>query len=498
MSYSRTHLLLCLVMLSPVPTALAQWSDDPAVNLAIADRSGEQTQPKIRALPDGGAYISWFDNSAGGYDVYLQRLNAAGLELWPHNGVLIADRGFSSTQDYDLDIDTQGHALLTFRDDRLAGTQITATKVDPSGVQLWGATGVQLTSGGDFVAAPKISGTTDGAAVVAWTNNNDVRLQKLDASGAPLWGAGVTIPAIGGDSTSASDMDTSDAGGVIISMVRGFLGPKHLHAQKYDTNGNPLWGATPLAVFDGGALQTANFPQFVPDGSGGAAFAWYSVNAGLQCHAQWVQSDSTEAFGHNGVTVSTAPRDRTQPDVSFNTATSETFVFWREETGGPNPTYGIYGQKLDGSGNRQWTSEGAVVEPLSTTEVVQVRQVRTGDAATALWVETVSFGNQLVHAERLNTFGDPHWKPDTVAVSTVASGTSRLTAAATPGDGILAVWSDDRNDVNDVYGQRIGPDGTLGGGDVIPTMSTVGLTALMLLTLGAGVTIVRRRRQTTI
>ncbi len=491
---SNTQVSLCLFILLPASTLWGQWSSDPAMNLAIADRSGEQVQAKMCTLPDGGAYVSWFDNSAGGYDVYLQRLNGLGVEQWAHNGVLIADRGFSSTQDYDLDIDEQGNALLTFRDDRVAGTQITATKVDPSGAQLWGATGVQLTSGGDFVAAPKISSTTDGAAVVAWTNNNDVRLQKLDAAGAPLWGAGVTILAIGGDGTSASDMDTSDAGGVIVSVVRGFLGPKHLHAQKYDADGNPLWGATPPAVFDGGALQTGNFPQFVPDDDGGAVFAWYSVNAGLQCHAQWVQSDGTEAFGHNGVTVSTAARDRTQPAVSFNPATSETFVFWREETGAPNPTYGIYGQKLDSSGSRQWSSEGVAVEPLSSTEVVQVTQAHTGDAATVLWVETVTFGDQLVHASRLDTMGQPLWAPDIVDVSTVSSSKSRLAAAVTPADGVLAVWSDSRNDVNDVYGQRINADGTLGGGDIIPAMSTIGLLVLACMTLGAGAAILRRRR----
>jgi len=440
----------------------AQWPGDPAANLAIADLSGEQVQAKIRVTPDGGAYVSWFDNSTGGYDVTLQRLDADGNELWAHNGVLIADRGFSSTQDYDLDLDTAGNALLTFRDDRSGGTQITATKVSPAGVQLWGPTGVQLTTGGDFVAAPKIAGTTDGEAVVAWTNNNDVRLQKLDADGIAQWGAGVTIPAIGGDSTSASDLDASDAGGAILSMVRGFLGPKHLHAQKFDAAGNALWGAVPLAVFDGGPLQTANFPQFVPDGNGGAAFAWYSVSPVLQCHAQWIQADATEAFGHNGVIVSTALRNRTAPVVSFNPSASETFVFWREEDS--PPMYGVYGQKLGPTGVRLWGDSGVEVEPLSSTELVQVTQVATGDGAEVLWVETLMFQQQLVHASRLAGNGTFQWVPQTTLVSSVISGKSRLTAAATSDDAVVAVWSDSRDDANDVYGQRIAPDGTLGGG----------------------------------
>lgn len=90
-------------------------------------------------------------------------------------------------------------------------------------MQLWGETGVQLTSGSPFFAAPKIAGTIDGGIVVAWSSDSNVALQKLGSSGTPGWSAGIVTPAIGGDSTSAADLDASDAGGVIISMVCGYV-----------------------------------------------------------------------------------------------------------------------------------------------------------------------------------------------------------------------------------------------------------------------------------
>lgn len=68
--------LVAILGLVPAGACLAQWSSDASQNLVIADRSGEQTQAKIVATSDGGCYISWFDNHAGGYDVYLQRLDA--------------------------------------------------------------------------------------------------------------------------------------------------------------------------------------------------------------------------------------------------------------------------------------------------------------------------------------------------------------------------------------------------------------------------------------
>jgi hypothetical protein len=135
-------MLFALAVALVAAPARGQWSTDPASNLVIADRSGEQVQPRIVATPDGGFYISWFDNSAGGYDVYLQRLDISGTEQWAHNGVLVADRSFSSNQSYGLGVDTAGNALLAFRDDRGGGIEVTVTKVTPAGAMPWGAAGV--------------------------------------------------------------------------------------------------------------------------------------------------------------------------------------------------------------------------------------------------------------------------------------------------------------------------------------------------------------------
>src|SRR2546423_4980775 len=129
--------------LSAAGLAVAQWSASAASNLSVADRPSEQVQAKIRPTPDGGCYISWFDNAAGGYDVYLQRLNSAGLEQWAHNGILIADRGVASTVDYDLAVDGTGNAVISSNDDTIvAGTQqIPVQQVSPAGALLWAPRG---------------------------------------------------------------------------------------------------------------------------------------------------------------------------------------------------------------------------------------------------------------------------------------------------------------------------------------------------------------------
>jgi len=456
-------ILLFLVVL-PV---YAQWSDDPAVNLAIADRSGEQVQPKVLSTPDGGCYISWFDNSSGGYDVYLQRLDASGNEMWVHNGLLIADRSFSSTENYGLGLDTAGNALLAFRDDRFGATVITAAMVSPDGTMPWGANGVQLTSG-EAVYSPGITGTSDGCAVVGWTHSNSVKLQKLDVTGSSLWGSGVVFTDTSSASFGIADLHGSDAGSVIVSWVRWgpmYWDPKHLWAQKVSATGATMWN-TPgphVIVFDGDSLQFGNYPSFVTDGSGGAAFGWYGVSP-LQCYAQHILADGSEAFPHNGVPASTnVAQIRVSPDVSFNPATGETFLFYVEENLSQSQ-FGLHGQKFAPDGTRQWTDHGKTLTPLSDDSLLSVRNLQYDDGAMAFAILSPSYASDLVLATRVDGNGDFSWPEELVTACTLPSGKSRLNAAlSTSGYAVLA-WSDDRSGSyqHDIYGQNVNPDGTLG------------------------------------
>ena len=67
----------------------------------------------------------------------MQRLNPKGVEQFHHDGIEVAHLGNSSTEDYYLDVDTKGNALLAFLDTR-EGTnqQVTAAKMSPAGKAL--------------------------------------------------------------------------------------------------------------------------------------------------------------------------------------------------------------------------------------------------------------------------------------------------------------------------------------------------------------------------
>ena len=461
----RASFFLCIVLAS---AAWAQWSPDPSQNLALADKpNNDQVQPKLRPLSGNGWYVSWFDADPTtpppvGYDPTLQRLNSAGVEQLAHNGVRVADLGNSSTQDWGLDVDSKGRALLTFLDTRDGSNQqVTATKIGPEGGPMWGPRGVQLTRDNHFHAAPKIAGTSDGNVVVAWTSDSQVVVQKLNSRGRPQWGAGIVFSE-SGFNYSVADLHAADNGSVILSMVRdqGFGSDRQLRANKLDANGALLWGQQNIAVFDTGSLQFGNWPDFIPDGSGGAVFAWYTSSPALQCFAQHILTDGSEAFSHNGVAVSTNTFNvRVSPSVTYSARTGDTYVFWTEEDSNQF-TNGVSGQKLNSTGTRKWGSTGKTIVPLGPDAQIFVESVQTSSGPLVFWVDQASFTSSQIVATKLDGAGRvvcPQFPVSTSAVTPFG-----LVADTAPSGLTALVWSDSRIGNNGIYIQNVNRDCSLG------------------------------------
>ncbi|HTW59425.1 MAG TPA: hypothetical protein VMD99_14935 [Terriglobales bacterium] len=449
--------------------ALAQWSSNPALNLALADNNNgsDQVQPKLVPFQNKGWYVSWFDANPStpppiGYDVFYQRLMPDGVQHLPQGGEMVADLSNSSTEDYGLDTDTSGNALIAFLDTREGSNQqVTAAKLGPEGGKLWGRLGVQLTSDSNFHAAPKITGTSDGNIVVAWTSNSDVVLQKLNAAGEPQWGSGVVFSETGYD-YSLADLHAADHGSVIVSWVRnsGFGSDSQLRANKVSATGALLWGTGNVDIFDTGSLQFGNFPYFVYDGSGGAVFAWYTSTPALQVFAQHILADGTEAFPHNGSAVSANPANvRVSPAAAYRIFTQEVFVFWTEEDGN-QVLNGVYGQKFNSSGVPQWGADGLAIVPLGADQQIFVETVPMGSGALTFWVDQQSYGASTIQAVKLSGSGAalcPQFP-----VSSVLSNKARLAAAISRTGTAAVAFEDDRVGNNGIYIQNVNLNCSLG------------------------------------
>jgi hypothetical protein len=460
--------------------AFAQWSNNPAVNLTVCDTTGEQALAKIGSTSDGGCYISWFDNRSGSYAVYMQRLDPLGNKLWTPTGLLISNNPQSSSLvDYDLLVDADDNAIVSFTDTRNGGNlNVFAYRISPDGNFVWGNNGISLSGSTDFQANPKLAQTDDGNIVVAWiiaATRSQVGLQKLSLNGDKLWGTNPIVLQSSTEGYNYPDIVSSDSGGVILfhTVTTGTFPAQtvKLRAKKISSTGTVSWNTN---IQDLGTIAAFTVPKVYSDNNNGGLIAWHDdrdANSLQSGFVQRVASSGSIYFPVNGAEVSLmANRHKFNPVVAFDNTTDETYVFWMETEPNQNQN-GISGQKLSLNGARQWTDNAKIFKDLSVafTTSISYLTAETGNSRAYLfYLEGNGAGlNDKVEGFACDASGNFLWTGNFTILSNPISDKLQMVSTVDVYKNCKLAWGDKRLDSQGIYGQDINPDGELGN-SVVP------------------------------
>lgn len=455
-----------LAMAATTRPATAAWPHDPnAGNVAVCAAANTQGSQKV--LPDGsgGAFIVWTDARAGiGYDIYAQRISAAGVPLWTANGVAVC----SATGDQYAPViaaDGAGGAIIAWYDSRgVTNFDIYAQRVSATGVAQWAANGLALCTAAGNQEAPAIVSDGSGGAIVTWQDyrsgtHYDVYAQRLNAAGTLQWtGNGVALCAAVNDQYSPR-IASDGAGGAIVTWTdyRGGAS-SDIYAQRVGAAGSTQWSSNGVSVC--AAANSQMNPVIVADGAGGAVIAWQdSRSASNDIYAQRISATGAPQWTGNGVAVCTATNGQTDPGIATD-GSGGAIVVWMDYRSGGNSD--VYAQRVSAGGAPQWTADGA---PLCTEASIQEFPAVVGDGVGGgvfVWHDYRSGVSWDVYAQRISAAGSAQWTWDGAAVSTAANSQWYPTLAPDGGGGAIVAWADYRGGTADVYAQRIERFGRLG------------------------------------
>ncbi len=503
-SWSRAIAASAVLMALAGSIASAQWTNDPSLNTKLCTpttgtTTGDQVQAKIRPRLDGGFYVSWFDLRTPGFSVYLQRFNADGEAMWSPEGVLVATRTLSSTNDYEMRVDANGNAVLAYNvQDAIVSSaqQIAVQKVSPTGQLLFGSGGVIVSQGTLGKFTPRMAILSNGNIAVGWTSSettptpSGVRLQVLSPGGVPQWAAGGINWGETGRSLSMSDVQPGEDGGVIALWVRPIAGTtsaRGLSAQLFSASGQPLWtdnsgsgvavtnAGTPVVIYNPTngvrSIQLGYFPTFQSDGQGGAVFCWYdNVNTNRGVYIQHLDRFGSPRFAINGFNVISATpassRLRIGAACAYDAASDRYNVAFIDSNTNQS-SWGVLAQRVDPTGTLEYAATGAVVRenlPKQPSFVSVQNGPENGMYVAAF--ESQSATASHVIAARLDATGAAVWPGSPIVLSSSLSSKARLDFARTSGGMPVAVFSDGRVtgaiSGGQLFMQNIGPDGTLG------------------------------------
>jgi len=290
-------------------TALSGPVVDDVVRFAPVDLSasvgvGADFKKMVSDL-GGGVIVCWsFDAALGGPgDIYVQRLDSAGVRQWGPGGGLplpvCTATGIQGGGEYDLQMvpDGAGGAIIVWADNRTADRAVYAQRVN-NGTTRWTANGVPICSVPGADAGEHIAVVPDGAggAIIVWNDNrngnDDIFAQRVDANGAVQWAAnGVAICAAAGRQylvNAAAD----GLGGAMISWVdeRAGAAADDVYAQRVNASGVVQWTANGVAV---GAAANTQIGRGLAVDAAGATTLGYRVWAGLDGFLDERRADGT-------------------------------------------------------------------------------------------------------------------------------------------------------------------------------------------------------------
>jgi len=335
-----------------------EWPTD---GVALCSAAGTQGSPMVASDGAHGAIVAWYDSRSGSFDIYAQRVNAAGAVQWPTNGVAICTAAFDQFNPV-VTSDEAGGAIVAWYDQRLGSSapfRVYAQRVDAAGAPLWTSNGVALCTAANNEVA--IAVVPDGAhgAIAAWQDyrsgtNYDLFAQRVNATGTLLWNAAGVALCTAANFQYAPAVTPDGLGGAIVAWYDGRSGTHaDVYAQRVDTTGTTHWTAGGVALCNSGRGQY--YPTVAADGAGGAIVAWQDERTGPEdIFAQHVDAAGAPEWDSGGVALSLAVDDQSRPVVVSNGA-GGAIVAWQDyrSSGGTNwDGYSdIYAQNVGADGS---------------------------------------------------------------------------------------------------------------------------------------------------
>ena len=395
-----------------------QW---PANGLAVCDATDEQYNPTIVADGTGGAIVTWEDRRGGfKYDIYAQRISAGGVAEWTANGVALCTAG--GHQDLPTIVaDGAGGAIVTWMGLFGGNYDIYAQRISAAGAVQWAANGVALCTAAGHQYNPVLVSDGASGAIVTWRDQrtggdytfSDTYAQRISAGGVVQWTPnGVAVCTATGPQQEPA-ITSDGAGGAIVIWFDDRSGNYDIYAQRISAGGAVQWTADGVPFCTSAGEQA--MPTIVADGAGGAIATWRDNRSGdgFDIYAQRMSAGGSPQWTVDGVALCMADDYQVDPTIATDGA-GGAIVTWYDYRSGD---YDIYAQRISLGGAVQWAANGVAVCTAPGFQLAPTLVADGAGGAIVTWYDRRSSPDADIYAQRIPMTSAPASVPESVALS---------------------------------------------------------------------------------
>ncbi len=404
----------------------AQWSSNPAENVAAITSITAQTSPKVQADHNGNFYIAMFSN-ADNYNIHAQRLDADGNHLWGEEGVLVSDHEQNSwISEWDMQVDHAGNCIIAFTDIRSGEPDVYVYKISPEGEFLWGENGISVSSSSLFEFEPKLCITDDNNVYVTWNRQDETisatMIQRITPEGELPWGEEALM--YSGTEKYINPVIVESGNNITLAYFRE-TGPyynkiRHIYTQKFDSYGNTLWPEDVL-VSDKPGISGWTKITAASDGLEGIILGCRDDRDGNTLSNAFVQRITSEGnlvWPNGGIELST---DQTQfhgdACIAGMTENGDVVAGWTFKDSGQS-TGGVKIQRISQDGERVWTDDGVTLSGLDNPNSLII-DCNLLDNVTYVTFARNQTGliTQSIYGQSITSDGNTGWAEDVLISS---------------------------------------------------------------------------------
>lgn len=374
-----------------------------AAGIALCSASGQQVFPVIASDGAGGAIVAWEDARSGSADVYAQRIDAAGHVLWAANGVPVC-AALDDQVEIAILAGAAGSALVSWTDLR-GGLEadVYMQRIDAAGLPLWTPGGVAVCRVEGDQYGPAMASDGAGGAIVSWSDTRvagtqQVRAARVTATGALPWTAGGVLAATTSGIQAEPAIATDGAGGATIAWSDTRAGATDVFVQRLNTTGARLWGDSARVVCN--AVSNQQAPRIVRLASGWCLVWEDGRGTSPDLYAQRLDAAGLAQWTGNGVLVAGGPGTQDRPHLMAGSG-DEALLVWQDRRAG---SLDIYAQRLQSNGTPRWGANGLAVCTVSGDQRFPVIATDGAGGALVVWEDQREFATDL-YAHRVMASG---------------------------------------------------------------------------------------------
>lgn len=307
-----------------------------------------------------------------------------------------------------------------------------------------------------FTQNGNICSDEKGGAVILWMNSNQIRIQRIDEFGHTLWQEGGIVMSENPNSVRyAQIINTIDSNFAVVWTCNDYLGD--LYAQKFNLNGEMLWGDSGISVCD--VPLTQYHPQVASTNDGGVIITWMDFRSGhsSDIYAQRLSSDGSLLWESSGIPICVFSSYQNYPKIA-HVGDNKFIIIWQDAR---NFYFHIMANLIDLSGAKLWGQNDKII--FAQTGNSHYPKLIVDDGYSYIVWEHNTRGQYDVRTQKVDINGNLLWGNGVFPVDSTINTNHPFLASDKKG-GLFVSWVNNGNTAS-ISLQHIKFDGTLAYGD---------------------------------